>query len=540
MAEDNPQQDLLPTEAGTETAGSRKKSDKVVFKTYDQAQMQLLPQAFDEFVDKNHAVRAVDRMIDAVPLEKLEKIYVGGGTSSYHPKMLLKVLVYAYSDGVRSSRRIAKALRENVIYMWLSGGNKPDFRTINRFRTKIRDMIEDIFQATVELLIEGGHVSLKQYFLDGTKIESVANKYSFTWKKTVAYNKEKLKKKVTELFKQIDAENEIEDDLYGDHDLPERGEDSGISPEMIEKKIAELNERLKDNPDDKDLDKARKTLAEDCLPRLKRYERDEEILGNRNSYSKTDHDATFMRMKEDAMLNGQLKPGYNVQIGTENQFIVNFSLHQKPTDTTTLIPHMETLERLYGILPEQVVADAGYGSEENYAWLDTHGVQAYVKYNMFDVERKRKYRKNQFRIENLAYAPEADVYRCPNEKLLRFAKKKTRLSETGFTSEILVYECEDCSGCPFKEQCHRGKGNRTIEINPRLAAYRSTARERLVSEEGIKLRIRRSTDVESVFGHIKQCRGLRRFLLRGIDKVKTEWGLASLAHNAMKLAACNP
>jgi len=532
------QQELLPTETNEPAERKPKKSGKVVFKAYNQAQMQLLPQAFDEFVDQNHAVRAVDRMIEAVPLEKLERIYAGGGTSSYHPKMLLKVLVYAYSDGIRSSRRIAKSLRENIIYMWLSGGNKPDFRTINRFRIKIKDSIEEIFRATVELLIEGGHVSLNNYFLDGTKIESAANKYSFTWKKTVEYNKEKLKNKVRELFKQIDAENEIEDELYGDRDLPERGEESGITPEMIEKKIAELNERLKDKPDDKDLNKTRKTLATDYQPRLERYQRDEAILGTRNSYSKTDHDATFMRMKEDAMLNGQLKPGYNVQIGTENQFILNFSIHQKPGDSTTLIPHLENFEQLYGFLPEKVVADAGYGSEENYIWLDKHGSQAFVKYNMFDIEKKQKYRKNIFRVENLSYDPETDVYRCPNEKLFHFSGKKKRQTETGFVSEALVYECEDCTGCPFKEQCYRGKWNRRIDINPRLVTYRAIAKERLNSDEGIKLRIRRSTEVESVFGHIKQCRGLRRFLLRGIDKVKAEWGLASMAHNALKLAKC--
>ncbi|MDP2735095.1 MAG: IS1182 family transposase, partial [bacterium] len=368
----------------------KKKNTHVVFKPYTIGQLQL-PTDLEDLIPENHLVRVVHAAIEKMDLDPLLKRYKGGGTSSYHPKMMLKVLVYAYTQRFYSSRRIAKALRENIHFMWISGNSRPDFRTINRFRGEVmRGVMEEVFASVLELLIEEGYVKLEHYFLDGTKIEANASRYSWVWAKSTRNYKHKLQENVKKLLDEIEQVNEEENEEYGDRDLEELGEDGPIDAEKLEKKIQELNERLKENPEDKKLAKAVKKIREDYLPRQRKYEEQESKFQGRNSYSKTDEAATFMRMKEDHMKNGQLKPGYNVQIGTEDQFVVRYSVHQRPGDSGCLIPHLQALKEQLGRLPEKVVADAGYGSEENYAYLDGQGIEAYIKYNTFHLEQKKR------------------------------------------------------------------------------------------------------------------------------------------------------
>lgn len=520
----------------------KKGHKQVIFKPYTMDQPALLPQNLEELIPQDHLVRVVNRVIDELNLEPILKRYKGGGTSSYHPRMMLKVLVYAYTQKVNSSRQIAKALRENVNFMWIRGGNRPDFRTINRFRGSVmKEGIETVFTEVLEYLLEGGYVKLENYFLDGTKIEANANKYSWVWAKSTAHYKQRLQEKIQELLKNIEQENEAEQEAYGDEDLEELGGKNkkgggGINSDELQKRIQRLNERLAETMKDKKTAKALRTLQEDCLPRQKKYEEQERILAGRNSYSKTDPDATFMRMKDDHMLNGQLKPGYNVQIGTENQFVVGFSLHQKANDLNCLIPHLEQMKARLGILPRAVVADAGYGSEENYAYLERTGIEGYVKYPLFSKQQKRSWRKQRFRVENWEYDPTRDTYLCPNQQILTFRGTTKRRYPSGYLTSMRIYECVSCAACPFKTQCSRGKGNRQVWVNPRLNSYQQHAREKLVSDQGIVLRSRRGVEVETVFGRLKQDWGFRRFSLRSLEKVKTEWGLLCIAHNLAKLA----
>ena len=509
---------------------------KVSFKAYEQHQSQLFPSSLDEWIPENHLVRLVSSVIDKMDLDSVLNSYPGGGAPSYHPKMMLKVLIYAYTQKIYSSRQIAKALIEQIPFRWISGGNCPDFRTINRYRsTRLKGTIEDVFASVVELLFSEGIIDLEDYFLDGTKIEANANKYSFVWGKATAKFKARLQRDVKALFEEIDKVNESDDDRYGDKDLPGMGGEGPIDSNKIQETVDRLNERLKKQPSDKGLKKAVKKLKEDYLPRQQKYEQHEDILGERNSYSKTDEGATFMRMKEDHMLNGQLKPGYNVQIGTSKQFILGYSIHQRPSDSTVLIPHLEWLKSRFGRFPEAVTADAGYGSEENYAWLDDNGVTAYVKYNNFHWEQKKKQRQNPFRVENLPYDEDTDSYQCPAGQRLDYLETRERRSSTGYESQVRIYEAEDCVGCGLREQCHKSKANRRIEINAELQGYRKRARELLLSPEGLDHRSRRPIEPEAVFGQIKANRQFRRFLLRGLDKVTIEFGLIALAHNLMKL-----
>ena len=507
-----------------------------VFKPCKQHQMMLLPPDLSDLIEEDSLVRVVDEVIDSIDIHELYALYPGGGASAYDPKMMLKVIVCAYASGIYSSRKIEKATRENIHFMLRCGMQPLDHTTINRFRTnRIRPVFERIFANVVELLADKGLITLDTYFLDGTKIEAAANKYTFVWKKSVDTNRTKLQNKVHRHLEEIDRINEEEDRLA--ESLPEPEE---VTAEDIAEVARRINERLKARPKDKDLGRARKAFENDYLPRMKRYEEQSELFQERRSFSKTDTDATFMRMKEDHMGNGQLKAGYNIQIGSENQVIVDYTLHRRAGDTACTLPHLKHLFERLGRLPSTIVADAGYGSEENYAYLDSKGVRAFIKYNLFYKEQKRSFRKDPTQQRNWTFDKETDTWMCGGGRTLSFAYEKQEASELGYKSTTRIYRCSDCSGCPHRKACTKSDGaskNRTIYIGPLRDAYRTRAAELLTSDEGIDLRRRRATDVETVFGDIKQNYGFKRFTLRGIEKVTHEWGLVALGHNMRKLQA---
>lgn len=514
---------------------------RAAFKPYEQHQLSLLPIDLDTLIPENHMVRVVDRAVESMNTQPLFDRYPGGGTSAYNPVMMLKVIVYAYADKIYSSRRIAKATRENINFMWLTGNVQLDFMTINRFRSeRLRGIIDEIFTEVVDLLLREEYIKFENYFLDGTKIEANANKYSWVWGKNTARYKANLKKKVLEHLTAIEIIEQEETEEYGKSDLPELGKGKPINSESIREAAAKIDERLTSNPEDKELKKAKKAIEKDYLPRMEKYEKQEEILEKRRSYSKTDTDATFMRMKEDHMRNGQLKPGYNVQIGTENQFVTGYSVHQRPGDTSCMKAHLEHLKELNGRLPENIIADAGYGSEENYEYLESKQVNHFVKYNTFHKEKSRKWRKDATRVQNWYYVEERDEYICGYGRYLVFMYEKKQKSDNGYESTVRVYESEDCSDCPLRDHCVKSNkpgADRRIYINRRLNELKKIANENLTSEKGLLMRSKRPIEVESAFGDIKGNFGVRRFLLKGLDKVKVEWGLYSIGHNMRKIAA---
>lgn len=519
----------------------QKVHNKVVFKAYNQNQL-MLPVDIESLIPANHMVRIVNGAIDKMKLEPLFAKYPGGGRASFHPVMMTKLIIYAYADKIYSSRRIEKAARENIMYMWLCGGNIPDFKTINTFRSeRMKDIILDVFSEVVELLIEQGYVKLENYFLDGTKIEANASKYSWVWGKSTKRYKEKLREKCKELFVQIELTNKEENDEYGERNLEEIGEEKPIDSKAIEAAVKRIDERLAANPEDKKLKKAKQAMETDYLPRMKKYEQQEELLAERNSYSKTDTDATFMRMKEDHMRNGQLKPGYNVQIGTEDQFVVGYSVHQDAGDTSCMKEHLEELKQgLGGKLPGNIVADAGYGSEENYEYLQEADLGNYVKYNTFHKEATRKWKSDVTRVQNWQYDETADEYICGCGRILRFQNERIQKSKNNYRSVVRIYQSDDCSGCPHRERCVKKtddpNANRRIYINRRGNELKAQARANLTSEYGLQMRSLRPVEVETVFGNIKGNFGVRRFMLKGMPKVKLEWGLHCIAHNMRKMA----
>ena len=513
--------------------------NKVVFKPYVMGQPSLLPADLGEMIPKDHVVRTIDEAIEQIDLSILYAQYKGGGTSSYHPKMMLKVLVYGYVEKLYSSRRIAKALRENVYFMWLSGQSRPDFRTINTFRGVVmKDIIGAIFGLVLELLIEQGQVKLEDYFVDGSKMRANARQHSAVWAKNTARYKKQVQESIEALLDEIEAANQAEQEAYGDKDLPEMGEDAEIDSQRLKEKIDELNERLRQKAKDKGLKKAVRKLEKDYLPRLEKYEEQEEKLDERSSYSKTDEEATFMRMKEDQRNpNAWPQPAYNVQLGTENQFIVGFSVHQQANDGACLKPHLAEVETQLGCLPQNWIGDGAYGTEENLAYAEEQQANAYLKYATFYKEGKAKFRDDPFRAENFTYDPESDCFTCPHGQLLPFDYTSTRKTAHEYLVQSHRYTCLDCGACPLKEQCARSEGNRSLSVSWNYWRLKKQARQLLTSQKGVKLRSRRGWEVEGVFGHIKYNRNFRRFMLRGLQKVRIELGLLSLAHNFIKLAA---
>lgn len=507
---------------------------KVIFKDYSPNQILLLPPSLEEMIDTNHPVRVVNQVIDSLDIDLLIKKFKGGGCSSYHPRLLLKLLVYGYLSNQYSSRKIEQAAKQNIHFMWLSAMSYPDHNTINRFRSdRLKGVLREIFSQVVLLLVDKGIITLKEAYLDGTKIEANANRYTFVWGRSISKSKDRIKKQLDELWSY--AESVAREEL--ENNEPDSFEK--IDQESVQKTIESIDKALKGKQVDKKvkqkLNYARKNWSEN----LKKYEHQEKTLGNRNSYSKTDPDATFMRMKEDHMLNGQLKPGYNWQISTENQYILGYTIHQTTNDTNTLQAHMECLKESLGKMPDTLIADAGYGSEENYDYLENNEVEAFVKYQYFHKEQSKKWREDPYRTENLPYDEKDDRYTCPMGQKMNFIEEKVRVTDNGFRQVKRIYQAQDCKGCPVREACNKSKGNKRIEINPRLCHYKSIIRERLTSERGRKYRSQRPVDVEAVFGIIKGNRNYRKFLLRGLEKVEIEVGLLALSHNLSKIAARN-
>lgn len=509
------------------------KNRNIKFKPYDQDQMMLLPPSLSDMIDKNHPVRIVNEVINEINVDPLLKKYKKEGCPSYHPRMMLKVLVFGYLNNLFSSRRIESAVKENIYFMWLSGMEQPDHNTINRFRSeRLKGVIKKVFCEVVQLLANSGHLDLQSIYTDGTKIEANANRYTFVWGKGIKTSRERISRQLEELwdYTQKVAAAELQDTTPTSFDK--------MNADEVRKTIEQIDEALKDKPVSKEIKQKIRYGKKNWPDKLMEYDEKEKILGDRNSYSKTDTDATFMRMKEDHMNNGQLKPGYNTQISTNNQLIANYTIHQNPTDTKTLKPHLASFEKEYGKLPDEITTDSGYGSEENYEFLAQNQVDAYVKYNYFHKEQREKEKaKPPFHVDNLFYNKEKNCYICPMGQTMDHLGDKKEKSEAGYEKTISMYQARNCHSCPVRGECHKGEQNRVISVSHRLNELKAKAREMLLSEEGIKHRKRRPVEVEAVFGMLKQNKGFRRFLLRGIEKVGIEFGLLAMAHNLSKMAS---
>ena len=434
----------------------------------------VLPLNFEVLIDENDPVRKLTEICDTLDYTKLYDVYLRHWRS-IDPAIMFEILVFANMNCIYSSRDIEQACKTDIRFMWLLQGEPaPDHSTFARFQNeKLVGVIEDLFYQLILKLHELGEIEFNNIFIDGTLLKA----RDFLGIKFV-YGRGKRK---TDFQKDYDR-------IY------------------------------------------------EYLERIERYHKSQEILGTRRSYSKTDLDATFMRMKEDHMRNGQLKPAYNVQIGVESEYIVGVGLFSNPTDTTTLIPFLERLQKNIGRKYLNIIADAGYASEENYTYLEENDQNAYIKPADYEIKKTRKYKSNIYRVENLSYDEIGDYFTCPNGKRLNHAYDSKSKTKNDYEIIKSYYICESCEGCPHRDKCYKGKyENRKVSFSKTMARQKAEATERITADEGNILRQNRSIQVEGAFGVLKQDRDFRRFLTRGKTKTETQFLLLAFAFNIKKL-----
>ena len=447
-----------------------------------------------------------------------------------NPITLFEIVVFGYMEHLYSGRDIAKACKTDIRFMWLLDGEPtPSHATITRFQDeRLSEVMEGLFYQFVEKLYEMGEVKFKNLFVDGTKIEAYANKYTFVWKKAVEKNLVKLNKKIEDMLPVIS-------ERYGFNigiSLEECYEALVRQAQWINLTFAVGKGKHKTQLQ-RDIE-----MLEAFVNKKNEYYSHLGKFGNRNSFSKTDIDATFMHMKEDYMRNGQLKPGYNIQIGVESEYIVGIGAFSNRSDVNTLIPFLNRIKSHTNRLFERIIADAGYESSENYLYLEENGHECFIKPTNYEISKKRTYKTNPYAVENMAYNEAKDEYTCPDGRKLKFKRETKKTTENGYVVSTRYYSNDKCGRCPHRDKCHSSKnGYRTVRVNQVLNEFRPKVLEALTSEEGALLRMNRSIQVEGVFGVLKEDYGFRRFLTRGKKNVETQFFLLTFALNIQKL--CN-
>lgn len=447
-----------------------------------------------------------------------------------NPITLFEILIFGYMKHLYSGREIAEACKTDIRFMWLLNGEPaPSHATISRFQDeRLSTVIEGLFYQFVEKLCAMGEIKFKNLFVDGTKIEAYANKYTFVWKKAVEKNLAKLNKKIDAYLSELSLRYGLDCCIT----LEESYEYLLRKARMIELVFA-VGKGKRKTQLQRDIE-----MLEAFMNKKDEYYSHLGKFHGRNSFSKTDTDATFMHMKEDYMKNGQLKPGYNIQIGVESEYIVGVGAFSNRSDVQTLIPFLNRIFLHTNRRFERIIADAGYESSENYLYLEENEQECFIKPTNYEISKKRTYKANSYAVENMAYNEKRDEYTCPGGRKLKFKREKTKTTANGYTVSTRYYSNDSCGRCPHKDKCHRSKnGYRTVQVNSIMTKHRQIALKNITSEEGTILRMNRSIQVEGVFGVLKENYGFRRFLTRGKKNIETQFFILAFALNFEKL--CN-
>ena len=478
-------------------------------------------------VPEDDPVRILSLICDQLNYSLLCKQY-NRAWRKFDPKTLFKILLYGYVNGKYSAREIENCCKKDICFMWLLDGlPAPDHSTIARFQNgKLTSAIEDLFYQFVKYLSKQEEIHGNNLFVDGTKIEAYANKYSFVWKKAI--NKyfsrlsNKISQKLSEIIIRYGFNNDV-DLVCAVKMLKQQAELENIS--FVYGKGKRKTQLQRDIE-----------VLEAYLAKNKEYNRYIEKMGNRPSLSKTDYDATFMHMKEDHMRNGQLKPGYNIQIGVDSEYIVGVGSFPDRNDTNTLIPFLTDIEKKTGNKYSNIVADAGYESEENYDFLKNNGQNAYIKPQNYEISKTKKYKADISKFDNMHYDEKSDVFTCVNGRKLRYIYTARNKTTNGYETKKRYYRCDDCTNCPYREKCFKSQKleSKQIGISLEMMKYRQESLSRITTEDGIKLRVNRSIQVEGAFGVIKENYSFRRFLTRGKRKTQTQFFLIAFAFNVLK------
>ena len=479
-------------------------------------------------IEDDDPVRLLDAFVNAMDLSDLIGSYKRAVQKTADPVRLFKIVLFGAMNKIYSARGLEEACKKNIDFMFLlNGAPAPDHATFARF---ISNHLSQYSQNTMKqmtlLLKELGEISGKTVFIDGTKIEAYANKYTFVWKKAVNKHMEKLAEKICAFVEKCEKDFDITVSAGPELNLR-------LMKKLRKKLYAKKNElqiEFVHGPGTKK-SKLQKSMEEleKYIDRAKGYIMSNHICGDRNSYSKTDHDATFMRMKEDSMRNGQLKPAYNVQHAVDSEYIVWASISSQRADTWTFKPFLSEMEEKLGFKYKEVVADAGYESEENYVYLTENGQESYIKPVNYEISKTRKYKTDIGKHENMSYDAQKDLYVCANGKELKKTGEKKKKSGNGYVSEETIYSCCECSGCPYKEKCIKGnhcntpmeERNKVMYISKKKEELREKNLERLLTEHGIQLRVNRSIQVEGSFATVKEDMEFRRYSYRGRAAVQS-------------------
>ncbi len=506
---------------------------------YNPRQLKL-PLEIEKIIDISDPVYSFSEIVDSIDFISYFAVKESKtGRPRYNPTIMLKIILFSFMEnGYLSLRNMEKSCKTDIRYMWLLDGMAvPSFATFGNFiRDELTDSIETIFLAVNQVIFEKEKVDLEHVYIDGTKIEANANKYTWVWKKSCIRSRDKVFVKVTELLQEINS-GEL---AFLNIKFETRTE---YAIEYLDEILEKYSEIYNLNPAEfvsgrghrKSQQQKHYQLLEDYRNRLLGYAERIEICGEtRNSYSKTDHDATFMRVKRDYMGNGQLLPAYNMQAVVCDEYIAAIDVKKYASDMDCFVPLMEKFNQLYGHYPKYPVADAGYGSFNNYLFCEEHDMEKFMKFTMFEKETKsKKYKEDPYRSVNFKKDENGSLV-CPNNKKFNLkCTRPVRGNKYGRTEEI--YECESCEGCEHKEKCcPRAKGNRTIQMNRELTSIHEEVIENLCSIHGALLCMNRSIQSEGTFGVMKWDRSYKRAFRRGLESVLLEFYLISCGFNLYK------
>jgi transposase len=501
-----------------------------------------LPIETEIMIPADDPVRLLSAFVEGMDLSELYATYDRIRKNQATPRQMLKIMIYASMNRLFSSRDIETACKRDINFMFLlEGMPAPDHSTIARFISlHLSACSKAILSDVTSILHRLGEISGKTIFIDGTKIESCANKYTFVWKKSVTKHQAHLLEKIVSFIEECET-------LYGIK-VVYNGKATLHTMKRLRKKLFHIKEDEQIafvygiGHRKSQLQKSIEML-EEYINKLKEYTKHFHICGDRNSYSKTDPDATFMRLKEDAMLNGQLKPAYNLQHGVDAQYITWLDLSSHPTDVLTLVPFLKDMESHLPFQYNEIVADAGYESEEAYVFMEQNGQLSYLKPQNYEISKTRKYRQDISQRENMKYDPETDEYTCSNERKLKAVYDRHSKNRNGYVSTVTIYECESCQGCPYKDKCIHGNNCKTpmekrtkrLNVSKVMKQKRQETLERITTEYGTQLRMNRSIQAEGSFAVIKEDMNFRRYLYRGKENVLAQSVLLAIAYNINKL-----
>lgn len=499
-----------------------------------------LPLEIERIIEISDPVYSFSEIVDCIDLNSyFAKKGCKMGRPRYNRTNLLKVILFSFMEnGYLSLRGIEKSCKTDIRYMYLLDDmDAPSFATIGNFiRDNLTNSIENIFIDINKVIFSKENVDLTHTYIDGTKIEANANKYTWVWKKSCITNRDNVFKKISEVIEKINNE-----DLKFQGIKIEKRTEYAI--EYLEDILKKYTELLGINVDDfvhgrgckKTVYQRNYEKLEEYKERLKGYARHIEICGEkRGSYSKTDTSATFMRIKKDYMGNDQLLPAYNMQVAVCDEYVAALDVKQYASDMDCFIPLMEKFNAIYGKYPKYPIADAGYGSYNNYLYCEQHGMEKFMKFTMFEKETKNeKYRNNPYRAVNFLQDEDGDLV-CPNGKKFKFRNEQhVRGNNYGRTEEI--YECESCENCKYKQECcPKANGNRTIRLNRELTKFHEEVIHNLGCIHGALLCMNRSIQAEGTFGVIKCDKSYKRLRRRGMDNVVLEFFMVACGYNLYK------